>query len=286
MTSQNSNKHPEYVPAKFAKRRLPEADVPGLTELRTAAIVRRLKVIRCTGGVGDDMHLRIEGLDATLRIPKKQMMVFGDIKITALDYFYMVIEEGDHIDAVIGPIDGEAYPVECFWIRIVYQGSAEEAGSFSRKEDGMFAFRTKAGEKAERITAKILHRDFGHSFEPAMFDTPGHFVIRLDKTKKMRKPDRKCLACGLEFEMKKRNRDQRFRVSHSEGRPFGGENHPDGWHAFVFPDMKPRFVPNSKIADAIKQNHFEKGKDGYDAWAELPQAEAWVCDPPRCPASP
>lgn len=281
MTNENSNTQPEYVPAQFASRRLPEINKLGFASLTTAAIARRLKVIRCTGK-DLNMYLWIEGLDATLRISQRHMMVFGDIEFSALDYFRMVIEDGDHIDAVVGPFDGEAYSVECFWIRIVYQGSVEEAGSFSRKEDGMFAFRTKAGEKAERVTARILHRDFGHSFAQAMFDTPGHFVIRLDKNKKVRKPDRKCLICGLEFEMKKRNRDRRFRVSHSAGRPFCEENRSDGWHAFVFPDMKPRFVPNSKIADAIKQNRFQQGKDGYDAWAEMPEAEAWVCDPPRC----
>ncbi|CAH2904349.1 MAG: hypothetical protein PPHEMADM_5339 [uncultured Paraburkholderia sp.] len=137
-----------------------------------------------------------------------------------------------------------------YWIHIEYVGSLSEAGAFRKKEDGLFAMRTKAGEKAERIVARKLKVDFGHSFSDPMLNSPGFFQIHY-ADKKDRKPDRICRRCGLTFEVKKRNRDSHYRMSHSVKRPFGSENHPEGWHAFVFRDRSIHFVPNATIAQAI-----------------------------------
>lgn len=83
--------------------------------------------------------------------------------------------------------------------------------------------------------------------------------------------------------MKKRNKDYHFRVSHSDGRPFesGNELGPKDWHAFVFPDMKPRFVPNALIARAIANGQFTAGHDTYDTWADVGDAVT-AYTPPRC----
>jgi hypothetical protein len=192
-----------------------------------------------------------------------------------------VLETIAMIDAVVRPPADDRIPVDLFWIHIVYVGEPQRAGAFSKKEDGLFAMRAKSGEKAERIVAKQLRDDFGHSFPQAMLATPGYFEIRYDG-KKHRKPDRKCLVCGLTFEIKKRNRDRFFRVSHSQHRPFAHENHPTDWHAFVFPDMKPRFMSNAVIANAIASGLFDAGFDKYDSWADIRPEAAFVSAPPSC----
>ena len=217
-----------------------------------------------------------------LTIRQEHKMVFGGEEVTALDYLRRVLERGDMIDCVAGPVVDGRIPLSLFWIHITYIGQPWEAGNFSKKEDGLFAMRAKAGEKAERIVANTLHRKFGHSFPRSLLETPGYFEIRYDGTKKLRKPDRRCLVCGLTFEIKKRNRDHRFRVSHSDGRTFSAENRPDGWHAFVFPDMKPRFMSNKVIADAIENGLFDPGSDKYDSWADIRSDAVEVSDPPSC----
>lgn len=285
MTNTNGTAAAEYTPEQFSGKGLPEIGADGVAALSEPAIARRMRVVGFARQEGF-MFLYIAGLDAPLSIREDRTLKFGPLEHTALDYFTFVIERNDLIDAVVHPLKNGSYPLVFYWIHIVYSGDLEDAGSFSKKEDGMFAMRTKSGEKAERTVAKVLRDKFGHSFAAEMFDSPGYFELRFDKNKKIRKADRKCLACGLEFEMKKRNRDWRFRLSHSPGRPFDKENRADGWHAFIFPDMKPRFVSNKAISEAIAKKEFVPGKDGIDVWADLKGGEKLVCDPPRCPAAP
>jgi hypothetical protein len=105
------------------------------------------------------------------------------------------------------------------------------------------------------------------------------------RDKKMRKPDspdRRCTVCGLAIEIKKRNKDRRLRVSHSEARPFISENAADGWHAFVFPDMRPRFVANAAIAAAIAAGRCSVERDRYDSWAEINADAVEFAVPPEC----
>lgn len=271
----------EYTPAAVAAAAMQQATPADLQSLTGSALVRRL---RLTAFDLDDgwLDLTVDGLEMPLTIRQQHRMVFGGEGISALDYLRRVLERGDLIDCIAGPMDAGRIPLTLFWIHIVYVGQPKDAGDFSKKEDGLFAMRAKAGEKAERIVAKKLHHNFGHSFPPDLLATPGHFEIRYDSTKKRRKPDRRCLVCGLTFEIKKRNRDHRFRVSHSDNRPFAAENKPDGWHAFVFPDMKPRFMSNKVIADAIALGHFDPGSDEYDSWADIRPDAVAVCDPPQC----
>lgn len=73
----------------------------------------------------------------------------------------------------------------------------------------------------------------------------------------------------MTFEIKKRNKDRHKRVSHGEARPSASENSLDGWHAFVFPDMKSCFVSNAAIAEAIANGDFKPGQDDLDQWAEV-----------------
>ncbi len=271
----------EYTPAAVAAAAMQEVAPEDLLGLSGPALVRRLRLIAFHLDDGW-LYLRVDGLDMPLTIRQDQRMVFGGEGISALDYLRRVLERGDLIDCVAAPTEAGRLPLSLFWIHIIYVGQPRDAGNFSKKEDGLFAMRAKAGEKAERIVAKKLHNSFGHSFPPALLDTPGYFEIRYDSTKKRRKPDRRCLTCGLTFEIKKRNRDHRFRVSHSDGRPFAAENNPNGWHAFVFPDMKPRFMSNKVIADAIALGLFDPGSDEYDSWADIRPDAVAVSDPPKC----
>ncbi|MCL9845842.1 hypothetical protein [Ralstonia solanacearum] len=270
----------EYTPDAIAKAQIAEIQLNDIHVAHGRSLVRRLRLSNFA--VTDRrLDLVVEGLSMPLSTPANQTMVFGGESISALDYLKRVLERGDMIDAVVHPPANDRIPVDLFWIHIVYVGEPSKAGTFSKKEDGLFAMRAKSGEKAERIVAKKLHDDFGHLFPQITLTTPGYFEIRYDE-KKHRKPDRRCLACGLTFEIKKRNRDRLFRVSHSQHRPFTAENHPSGWHAFVFPDMKPRFMSNAVIANAIASGLFDAGFDRYDSWADIRPEAASVSDPPSC----
>jgi hypothetical protein len=276
--------HMEYTPKSVVRRGLPEVEGKSMDSLSGPVLVRRLRL----AGFGLDkgtLLLDVGIAMGSLAIQAGREFVFGGEGISAINYLRRVLERGDLIDAVVNPVANGLFSTDLFWIHIVYSGKETDAGEFSRKEDGLFAMRAKAGEKAERVVARILRDDCGHAFPAGMCDSPGYFEIRYDKTKKVRRPDRRCLACGLEFEVKKRNRDEHFRVSHSEGRSFGDENRADGWHAFVFPDMKPRFVANVQIAKAILRGEFEPGSDRYDAWADIWPSSVTVALPPRCPAA-
>lgn len=269
-----------YIPSEFLNPAVPEREASEVGAIRGPAIIRRLPIeaFEVRNGL---LSLTTDALPLPLSIKGQASMTFGTETVAAIDYFRRVIEHGDMIDAVVLPQSGDTFPMRSFWIHIEYVGKPLRARSYSKKDDGLFAMRTKAGEKGERVVTKLLRDRFGHRFPEAMCVSPGHFEIRYEG-KKIRKPDRRCQVCGLTFEIKKRNRDEHLRVSHSDTRPFESENSPDGWHAFVFPDMKPRFVPNWAIALAIAERRFVAGKDMYDKWADVDSLAP--CDPPACNA--
>lgn len=270
----------EYVPQNVQHLNLPETSLGVMTPLESTSIVRRLELLGAKID-GSRLLMTVKQTEKPLAIACDHPMVFGTETVSAKDYFWRVIERGDVIDAVLHPALSDVIPVALYWIHIEYADEPTERDVFSRKEDGLFALRTKAGEKAERRVARLLQDNFGHTFPQGRCDSPGYFEIRYDG-KKNRKPDLTCLSCGLTFEVKKRNKDQNFRISHSAGRPFGSENSRDGWHAFVFPDMEPRFIPNSAIAKAIANGNFNARRDQYDSWADIDPTSVVVVDPPQC----
>ena len=247
------------------------------------SIVRGLRVVECWRNESY-LSMRAEGLTTPLSIELERTMQFGTEGISAKEYFWRVIEEGDLIDAVVSavqPFEGHLM-IDTYWIQIRYSGEPESAaGHYSKKDDGLFAMRTKAGEKAERRATRILVQDYGHSYAKSMLHSPGFLEIRY-RGKKKRVLDRTCDACGLKLEIKKRNKDEHFRVSHSEGRPFWEDCDADGWHAFVFPDMRPRFVPNVQILAAFEAGQYELDQDEYDAWADIEPLAITVTAPPNC----
>ncbi|MFP3647061.1 hypothetical protein [Paraburkholderia sp. SIMBA_054] len=266
----------EYIPEEMQRLGVVETTVSDLPTLTTRALIRCLPVVDVEL-TSTTLFMVTPQVDDPLSIPRNWWMKFGTEVITASEYFRQVIERGDMVDAVVMPARDGAIPVQSYWIHIEYSGTP--SGYFRKKDDGLFAMWTKSGEKAERVVARILRDDYGHSFHADRFNSPGFFEIRYDK-KKIRSPDMTCLACGLTFEVKKRNRDTHFRPSHSSNRPFASENRMDGWHAFVFPDMKPRFIPNASIAQAIAEGCFWPGQNQYDSWAEVDHLTP--TNPPYC----
>ncbi len=257
---------------------LNETTANNMGTLSTPALVRRLQIERFERH-DHVLSLFTSHIAQPLFIPFYQTMTFGTETISAIDYFRQVIESGDLIDAVIHPEHDGAFPISIYWIHIQYVGTRQEAGTFSKKDDGLFAMWTKGGEKAERVVARHLRDHFGHSFPDTNYASPGFFEIRY-AGKKVREPDMKCVVCGITLEVKKRNRDKHFRVSHSIGRPFSKENSLDDWHAFVFADMKPRFIPNSEIVRAIVEGRFRPGANEYDKWADIDGVKP--ATPPHC----
>ncbi len=252
---------------------------------RPAGIFRGLKAIGADIE-GDSLIISTSTLSAPLSVPRKAVMIFGEERIVAEHYARRIIERDDQIDAVLLPPANGVFPMLQYWIRIVYAETRPPHLRFSEKDDGMFAMRAKSGEKAERIVARYLRDNGGHIYPISSRESPGYFEIRYTNKKKREpnSPDRRCTVCGLSMEIKKRNKDQKFRPSHSEKRPFAIENAPDGWHAFVFADMKPRFVSNAVIAQAIADGRCRLGHDRYDSWAEI-DVDAIVFDtPPVCTA--
>lgn len=266
----------DYTPSRYSQiTEKPQRDILSLTG---TALVRNLKITNAKTNQ-DLLLLYFEGCNLPLSIPKNHAMTFGTERISALDYFKRVLERGDHIDVVVSSVSQNSITIELFWIHILYIGQPSDAGNFSQKEDGLFALRAKAGEKAERVVAQVLVSQ-GHSFDTNVLQTPGHFKIIYDKSKKIRRPDLTCRTCNITFEVKKRNKDTHFRVSHSEGRKFSSENNSYGWHAFVFPDMTPHFLSNTTIARAITIGQFTPGKDRYDSWADIHGVSETT--PPQC----
>lgn len=256
-----------YTPSSIKDRNLTERDLRDAFEISEASLVRSIKISGfkiC----GEKLQLITNASDRPLSIHTRKTMAFGNEKVNAIDYFRRVLEVGDKIDAVVLPSTDFEAPIASFWIKVVYTGKPKANLKFSKKDDGLFAMRAKSGEKAERIATRFLRDEFGHPFPEALCQSPGFFEIRYEG-KQSRSPDRVCPKCGLTLEVKKRNRDQRFRVSHSSRRAFTSENDMEGWHAFVFPDMWPRFVPNYAIMREIESGRFHLGRDRYDSWADL-----------------
>ncbi len=269
----------EYTPDQAQRLAQDEKLSSSIENITAPTIIRRLQ-ITAIKKQGDMMFFTVTKSRLPLAIATNAVMTFGTESVTAYEYVRRVLERGDMIDAVVSPrTEDGCFPISMFWIHIRYVGTPLAVGSYSKKDDGLFAMRTKAGEKGERIVTKTLRDQFGHKFPDSLCESPGYFMIYYEH-KKQRKPDRRCLACGLTFEIKKRNRDSHLRVSHSNGRPFISENALNGWHAFVFPDMKPRFVPNAAIAEAIAHGKFIAGEDRYDKWADVDSLVP--CDPPYC----
>ncbi len=274
-----------YTPRAVLDLALPILEKSAINPGMPRAIVRSLQLI---GRRWDEskrfLILEIEGLSVRIWINAEQPMLIGDKPISAVDYFRRVIERNDRVDivtAAVQPIP-DAVVADMYWIEIQYLGMPREGENMLRyKEDGMFALRTKAGEKAERRAARVLSDSYGHTFPKETSESPGCFQIYYEG-KRERKVDRVCLACGMKVEVKKRNTDEYFRVSHSTRRPFETENSPDGWHAFVFADLNPRFVPNTQILDALASGQFRQGGDEYDEYAQIFPSAVQAVEPPRC----
>lgn len=268
----------EYAPEAVQRKGIGERASNEAQSLTGPAIIRRLRVTEWLVE-RNSLFLAIDPLPFPLALAQDAVMTFGTESITAVEYCRRVIEDNDLIDAVVTPLKDGAFPIQMFWIHINYVDTPSMTGAFSRKDDGLFAMRAKAGEKAERIVTRQLRDDYGHRFPDGLCDSPGVFEIRY-AGKKIRKPDRRCLNCGLTVEVKKRNKDKHLRVSHSSSRPFASENPDQGWHAFVFPDMNPRFLPNTAISQAIAKGRCTLGNDRYDAWADVDGLQ--LSTPPHC----
>lgn len=267
----------EYIPTDYQSDPPQEVGIDCIYNIVESCIIRKVRIFYYTIN-GNALFLYSRQLNIPLKISCDNKMHFGTEFITAKEYLRRVLEKDDYIDVVAFPSDNEYIDIALFWIHIVYIGNRKQAGKFSKKDDGMFAMRTKSGEKAERIVTRNLIAE-GHDFLPELSKSPGYFTIQYEG-KRHRKPDRICLKCGITFEVKKRNKDQHIRVSHSETRSFESENKPDGWHAFVFPDMKPRYIPNKSIILAIENNEFRPGSDQYDSWADVDHL--YPENPPKC----
>lgn len=272
-----------YVPPEILALHMPEsADSPMAPGRQNAAVFRRLKTVNAW--FSDDGHwlsFSVEGVEKPLAIERARLMRFDKETVTAAAYCKLVLEQGDLIDAVLEPEQPDYIPIRIYWIHIQYEGTTAEARRFSKKEDGDFALRTKSGEKAERVVARDLRDRCGHVFPPRKLQPPGYFKIwYLDKGN--RAPDLICESCGLVVEVKKRNRDRRYRVSHSRWRSFTSENRDNGWHAFVFADMKPRYVPNAQIARAFQNSQSSNSRDGHDTWTDIEPSAISEQPPPPC----
>jgi len=273
---------PRYTPKAIRQRSLKDVPAPIAKYLQSPSIVRRLKVL--DAAFTPDGFLRIKTDYLVLSVEQNRTMRFGPETITAKAYFERVIERGDLIDAVVLPhVEDGSHPIEAFWIDVRYVGASPSDGWGTMKEDGQFAMRAKAGEKAERVVTRLLRDTAGHTFDEGACETPGFFQIR-SKDKRIRRPDRVCLCCGMTVEVKKRNNDTNFVVSHSDRRSFHTENAANGVHAFVFTDMQPRFVSNADIARALVNGRYTNGQGTHDRWAEIDQDAVRVIEPPRCNA--
>lgn len=271
----------EYVPTDYRDSNTPEILIDQIETAQQPSIVRRISIIGHRK-IDDDLLLYSNSLSAPLYIKQTHKMRFGSESITSIKYFSWVLELNDLIDVVVLPSQDGKIRIDIFWIHIKYIGQKSDARKFSKKDDGLFALRTKSGEKAERVVTRDLISQ-GHSFPVSLSQSPGMFTIYY-VGKGERKPDRKCTACGLTFEVKKRNKDNHLRISHSKARPFKQENTSDGWHAIVFPDMSINYLANQSIIDAIDTGTCVFGQDRYDAWADVDKLKPTA--PPKCLSKP
>lgn len=261
----------EYTPTQLlngSDSPLVEADHSAFPSVDSPTLIRRVLYDSVTWNT-THFALHSRSLPVSLLIERTMPMRFAEEEIEARDYVDRVLEVGDQIDVVVGPSSGSntALEVLMFWIHIEYVGDPSAAGNYKKKDDGLFALRTKSGEKAERLAAKAWVAA-GHILPQSELTTPEFFEIRY-ADKRDRRPDRTCLQCGLSLEVKKRNKDRRFRVSHSDTRPFESENRPEDYHAIVTKDMQPHFFPNSDIIAAIRSNQYNAASDRYDSWIDL-----------------
>lgn len=269
----------KYTPEKYAG--LPDVNFEdiGSSKCFPKWVLRNFRVSKLSRIKGDALWLTNDSGTSSLVIPSKTAMRFGTETISATEYSKRVLEQGDFIDAIINKQVGAIFNAEAYWVQIRYRDQPTPGMKFRRKDDGLFAMRAKAGEKAERTVASKLMMQSRHTFESTRTKSPGFFEITY-ANKKVRKPDLICQSCGLRFEVKKRNRDFNFRISHSRGRPFSGENNADDWHAFVFPDNSVRFVKNREIISEIQSGRAIEGSDKYDTWADVNEAKSE--EPPLC----
>lgn len=178
------------------------------------------------------------------------------------------LEPGDLLDVALEILPGPKVIPLMFWLTVHYEGTVHPSSLYAKKHDGLFAYRTKAGEKAERLVAALL-RDHGHPVHARYETIPRVFIIS-PQNKRKRKTDLTCPMCGLRVEVKKRNFDCRIRPSHSETRPFWDENRDQDYHAFVFWDNTVHFFKNSDIAEAIRQGKGVPGREGrLDAYFQI-----------------
>lgn len=270
-----------YLPQAYQGMNPPECGLDVLASGEAGPfVIRAAKIVGLrTDKPSKTIRFSFAGRGPEVAVSVGTEMHFGGERVTALQYAKRVLERGDEIDLVVSP--AMDVPVLAFWIRIVCEDTPRPGQQYRLKEPGLFAMRTKAGEKAERWTARQLVQA-GHTFPAHMLISPGYFRI-VFAGKRDRKPDLVCSDCGLRFEVKKRNRDRRFRVSHSTARPFSTENRVSDWHAFVFPDLSIKYVANARILALLETQRFEPGHDQYDGWADLDAADVFATeDAPSC----
>jgi hypothetical protein len=265
----------EYLPSQYRSVGLAALDPTEIVGATRPGVARRLRIV---DAVGDDpIDVTFAEAPVAIRLAAQTAMTFGTEVVTIGEYFKRVLLRGDLVDLIVG----DAGDVSYIWIHIDYEDTPTPGLHFSAKDDGLFALRARAGEKAERMVRQHLESgNVGHLFDPLPLKSD-RFVIRYHG-KKARRPDLRCVQCGLKFEVKKRNRDRHFRISHSDGRPFWQENAEEDWHAFVFPDRSMVFVPNSQILGHLESGMFTTGADRYDAWADIHQPLG-AAAAPRCP---
>ena len=267
-----------YVPAAYRNAQEHAVLPRNPAQLASPILVRSLQLLSWKNE-GSSLRLVVHPAPYHLLAPASGLMALGEEKISMVDYCHRVLELNDYIDVVLDPLRNPL-PLSHFWIHIVYEGSLLGPRPSTFKDDGQFAMRAKAGEKAERLVAMDLVERFGHQFAPSKLCSPGVFTIRY-ADKRERQSDLVCQRCGLRVEVKKRNRDRRYRISHSSTRPFHAENPSDGWHAFVWPDFQVAYVPNTDIMRLIETGSFTFGTQ-IDTWAELPNHKISAKNPPRC----
>lgn len=271
----------EYIPYHYKGKNLAQASAEALLQpVKTLTLVRRVRLKEATKQ-GSNLVLSFDELPSQpLLLPCDHVMQYGDEGITAFQYCKHAVEKGDLLDFILDPAC--PHRVSYFWVHTVYRGKPKNKRS-SWKEDGLFVFRAKSGEKAERHVARDLVARYGHSFPQERLETPGYFEIYY-QGKRERRPDLVCSTCGLVVEAKKRNFDRKYRISHSTSRTFLKENPPKGWHAFVMLDMNIHYVPNEQIISLIQQMKYRENdtQDPYDSWLELFPSEVKPQTPPYC----
>lgn len=275
-----ANNVEEYVPSAFKATNLQVGQPSDLIRpVSQTTVVRRVKLLNIKGKAGRLYKLEFDDVPSAVPVNPKSVMEFGGESVTIEEYIWRAVEKNDLLDLILEP--NKSPQATHLWVHIDYLEERPDDSDFSEKDAGLFGMRTKAGEKAERLVARELVATYGHRYPSSRLEGAGVFQITYTGKKK-RKPDLVCTACQLHVEAKKRNRDRRYRISHSDGRPFQRENKPDGWHAFVFPDRTIHYVPNKAIITLLRQGYYTAGRDRHDAWADLDSNKVQEVPPPHC----